>query len=111
MEKVYPITLQVAPGEKAFALYEITEQPPDNSGMHRYQIILVNRGDRLAEYRIDMGKGSLWKHKRFINIPSLWVHSIAELQFIAEQIRNEPMQDELDIAELMDNNGQVVKCF
>ena len=111
MEKIYPITLQVAPGEKAFALYEITEQPPDNSGMHRYQTILVNRGDKLAEYRTDMGKASLWKHKRFINIPSLWEHSVSELQFIAGQIRDESMQDELDIAELLDRGGKLKTYF
>ena len=102
MTKFYPITLTIAPGEKAMALYEITEQAPDSSGLRRYQIILVNRGDRLAEYRIDMGSSKQWKNTRFINIPSLWEHTVSELQYIAGQIRDESLQDNLDIADLLD---------
>ena len=106
MAKIYPIALSVFPGEKAFALYEITEQSPGSKGMHRYQVILVNRGNKLAEFRVDMGEASKWKNTRFINVPSLWEHEVAELQFIANQIRDEPLQDELDIMDLLDKIGK-----
>ena len=111
MEKIYPIALEVTPGEKAFALYEIAEQAPDNSGFHRYQVILVNRADKLAEFRVDMGRADKWVNTRFINVPSLWEHDISELQFIANQIRDESTQDELDVMELMDKGGKIPKLF
>ena len=111
MSKLYPITLQATLGELAFALYEINEKTPDLKEMHRYQVILVNRGDKLAEYRVDMGGADKWKHCRFINIPALWEHSVAELQFIAGQIRDESLQDNLDIAELLDRGGKIPKLF
>ena len=101
MAKLYPIALEVQDGEKAFALYEINEQSLGSRGMHRYQIILVNRGDKLAEFRIDMGSATKWKGIRFINIPSLWEHSVGELQFIAGTIRDESAQDNIDILELL----------
>jgi len=93
------------------ALYEINEQALDNSGQHRWQVILVNRGDKLVEFRVDMGREELWKDKRFINIPSLWEHSVVELQFIADQIRDEGLNDELDIMELLDRGGKIPKLY
>ena len=106
MAKFYPVTLHVTPGEKAFALYEIDEQSPGSKGMHRYQVVLVNRNEKLAEYRVDLGLSSQWQFKRHINIPSLWEHSVSELQYIAGQIHDESIQDELDIAELLDKEGK-----
>lgn len=111
MAKIYPIALTIAPAEKAYALYEVNEKTPDLREMHRYQVILVNRGDNLAEHRIDMGRAENWKNMRFINIPSLWEHSVSELQFIAGQIRDESLQDNLDIMELLDKNGEVIKYY
>ena len=111
MSKIYPITLTITPGEKAMGLYEINEQSPGSRGIHRYQVILVNRNDRLAEFRIDMGKEELWRNKRFINIPAVWQHSVAELQFIADQIRDETTQDELDIMALLDSQGRLTKYY
>jgi len=111
MNKVYPITLTARPEEKAFALYESDEQSPGYKGFHRYQIILVNRGDKLAEYRIDMGESAKWKGVRHINIPALWEHSVAELQHIAGQIRDESTQDLIDIYELLDKDGKITKYY
>ena len=109
MTKLYPITLEVQDGEKAYALYETNEMAPDNSGIRRYQTVLVNRGDKLAEFRLDMGSSKRWENVRFINIPSLWEHSVAELRFIAAQIRDESMQDELDIMDLLDQQAKLWK--
>ena len=111
MSKIYPITLTITPGEKAMGLYEINEQSPGSRGIHRYQVILVNRNDKLAEFIIDMGKEELWRNKRFINIPAVWEHSVSELQFIADQIRDESTQDELDIMALLDNDGKIKTYF
>ncbi len=111
MTKIYPIATTINGNEKAFALYEIEEQSPDSRGFHRYQVILVKRGDHLAEFRTDMGSNKLWKNVRQINIPSLWEHTVDELKDIANQIRNETLQEQLDLATLLDQNGQVVKYF
>ena len=111
MNRLYPIALTALPGEPAFALYEITEQSPGSHGMHRYQIILVNRDDKLAEYRVDMGEASKWVNVRFINVPALWLHTVSELQFIAGQIRDESTQDEVDVMDLLDKGGKLTKYF
>ena len=96
MNKLYPITLTVAPYERAMALYEVNEQSPDSRGMHRYHIILVARDGRLAEYRTDMGESKNFKGVRFINIPSLWEHTVDYLQKLAEELRLDPLETHLD---------------
>ena len=96
MTKLYPITLTVAPYERAMALYEVNEQSPDSRGMHRYQIILVARDGRLAEYRKDMGESKNFKGVRFINIPSLWEYTVDYLQKLAEELRLDPLETHLD---------------
>jgi len=96
MNKLYPITLTVIPHEKAMALYEVNEQSPGSRGMHRYQIILVARDGRLAEYRTDMGESKNFKGVRFINIPSLWEHTVDYLQGLAEELRRDPTDIYLD---------------
>ena len=45
----------VAPDEGALALVEVNLMRPDGHGFNRFQIIYVERGDRLAEYRRDLG--------------------------------------------------------
>jgi len=104
MNKLYPITLTVIPHEKAMALYEVNEQSPDSRGMHRYQIILVARDGKLAEYRTDMGESKNFKGVRFINIPSLWVHTVDYLQKLAEELRLDPLETHLDELLQLDKN-------
>ena len=96
MNKLYPITLTVVPHEKAMALYEVNEQSPGSRGMHRYQIILVARDGKLAEYRIDMGESKNFKGVRLINIPSLWEYTVDYLQKLAEELRLDPLETHLD---------------
>ena len=58
--------------------------------MRRYQIIIVNRNDQLAEYREDLGLASDFDAIQF-RIPSFWVHTVGELKEMAETLRlNEP---------------------
>ena len=75
-------------------------QSPDSRGFHRYRILIVNRGGKLAEYREDMGLASNFKGIRQFNVPSLFEHTVAELLEIADSLRNETFIDIRDWLEL-----------
>ena len=106
-----PIATTVSPEEKAYLLVEVNLtpyvfskggrkfRPKTFSGQHRYQVILVNRGDRLAEYHRDMGDAALFESGPF-RIPSLWEHSVGELQDIADNVRSRVKEDRSVTAEL-----------
>ncbi len=100
MSKIVLATLEVNVNEKAYSLQEFHEQSLGSKGFHRYRVIMVNRGDRLAEYREDMGLAKNFKGIRQFNIPSLWEHSIAELLDLADTLRNETFIDIKDWLEL-----------
>ena len=55
MTKLISAAVEVHLDEPAFNLTEVNLQAPDNSGWRRYQIISVVRGERMAEYREDLG--------------------------------------------------------
>lgn len=55
MNALVPATHAVSMDEMSFGLYEHNLQSPGSKGWRRYQIILVNRGDRIAEFRRDLG--------------------------------------------------------
>lgn len=94
------VTDYVLPNEPAYRLCEIVMtphamskggkrfKPSTTKGRRRWEIVWVNRGDRLAEHIRDMGPSSAYDYG-CINIPSLWEHSVAELRDIAEQVRND----------------------
>jgi hypothetical protein len=86
--------------EKIYDYYEINSQSPMSKGMRRYRVAVVNRNDKLAEFRQDMGPAKKFKGQRQIHIPSLWEHTFAELCFLGQQILNEDPQDTVDILEL-----------
>jgi len=94
---ITPITLTVTGDEKAWGLYEIHEQSPNNRGFHRYQIIQVNRGNELAEFRRDLGLSSKWKGVNQIRIPSLWEYSVDELIDLADELRGNVRIDVKDL--------------
>lgn len=108
---ITPIATTVSPDEKAFALIELNMtpysflkagrkgKPKSWSGMHRWQVIYVNRGDRLAEYHRDMGDAALYEVGS-LRIPSLWEHTVAELQDIADNVRSLKRQQRSMMAEL-----------
>ena len=87
--KIVPITLTVTGDEKAWGLYEIHDQSPGNRGFHRYQIIMVNRDDRLVEFRRDMGLAKKWKGVKQLRIPSYFEHTVDELMDLADELRKE----------------------
>ncbi len=84
---ITPATLIVNGDEKAYDYFEAQEQAPDYSGFHRYRKIYVKRNGNIAEYREDMGKASDFKGAKQLHIPSLWVHSVAELIDLADYLR------------------------
>ena len=103
MPSITPITNTVLGDEKAWAYWEI-EQPSHKpgKGTRRYRVIVVNRDDKLTEYREDMGPAKKFKGVRQLNIPSLWEHSVDELRGIADELRNEKG---IDVAQLIETNN------
>ncbi len=73
-------------------------QLTDMVGRHRYQIVTVNRGDRLTRHITDMGDASLYDCGG-LNIPGLWENSVAELREIADQWRIDQTWEKEVIAE------------
>ena len=88
-----PAAVVILPDEKAYGLSEVNLLSPWVEGkgqtMRRYQIIYVNRGDNLAEYREDLGLASDSDALQF-RIPSFWEHTVGELKDIAAELRNRP---------------------
>jgi hypothetical protein len=91
--EIMPAAVVVQPDEGAYGLREVELLSPFVEGvgqkMHRYQIIHVNRGDRIAEYREDLGLASDFDAIQF-NIPSYWEHTVGELRDIAQDLRARP---------------------
>ncbi len=81
-------TLHTSPDEKAYALVETNMQSPTFRGFHRYQLIIVNREDRMSEFRRDLGPAKNFEARQF-RIPSLWLHTVGELQDMADNLRDE----------------------
>ena len=84
--KVIATTLD--PNEKVFRLTEVNLTRPPTHQPHRYQIILVNRGDRIAEWWYDLGPVGNFTANQF-TFPLIWEHSVAEAQYMAEVKRHD----------------------
>ena len=94
------LTDYILPDEKAWRLVEIVMTPYAMSrgrtrfkpktmiGRRRWQVVWVNRDDRLAQHITDMGDASLF-NRGPVNIPGLFEHTVAELREIADQWRND----------------------
>lgn len=82
------VTVAVRRDELAMSLREINMVRPPKYQRHRWQVITVNRDDRLSECWIDLGPASQFRGVEF-EIPSLWEHSVAELIYIADSKRND----------------------
>jgi len=64
----------------------------------RFQIVTVNRGDRLARHITDMGDASLYDCGG-LNLPGAWENSVAELREVADQWRTDQKWEKEIIAE------------
>ena len=99
MSKLISAAIEVHLDEPAFNLSEVNLQAPDNSGWRRYQIIYVVRGERMAEYREDLGPKDNFAADSFRIPGGVWdantkrmevLHSVGELREIAEYVRLGP---------------------
>ncbi len=99
MTKLISAAIEVHLDEPAFNLVELNLQSPDNSGWRRYQIISVVRGERLAEYREDLGAAKDFSADAFRIPGGVWdaftrrmevLHSVGELREVAEAVRLGP---------------------
>ena len=99
MSKLISAAIEVHLDEPAFNLSEVNLQAPDNSGWRRYQIIYVVRGERMAEYREDLGPKDDFTADAFRIPGGVWdastkrmevLHSVGELREIAEYVRLGP---------------------
>ena len=87
-----PATHFIRKDEPAWSLSEVNLQ--SGTGWHRYQIIAVMRGQKPAEYKIDMGPVENFKAEQFC-IPGgvndngriEILHTVGELQDIADHFR------------------------
>ena len=86
--------------EKAWSYSEIHEQSPSSRGFHRYKVIKVLRGDKIADYREDMGLAKKYKGINPFTIPSFWLHTVDELMDIADNLRGQPRIDIKDLLQL-----------
>jgi len=93
VEELMLAAVVVRQDEKAYGLSEVNLLGPwvegEGETMRRYQIIYVNRDDKLAEYREDLGLASEFDAILF-RVPSFWEHTVGELKDIALELRNRP---------------------
>lgn len=96
--KIVPFTPFIFGNERAYALFETDMTPwsaslggerfiPDSYiGLHRYQFIGVNRGDRIALWIHDMGEAGSFDFGP-LQVLSLWEETVEWLQDKAQEIR------------------------
>ncbi len=96
MSSVYLIALSVSQDEGAFSLKELNFLSPDSKSWRRYQIIKVVRGDKLAEYKRDLGPAKSFQAEEFQVLGGVVdeatgrgeiLHTVGELQDIANHMR------------------------
>lgn len=90
-------TTTIHSDEQAFMLWEGNEQIPfTDSDVHRIQRIGVVRGDRLVEWRDDLGDAAQWPHARTVFLLGGQIHhtgrgeafeTVGRLREIAEEMR------------------------
>jgi len=109
MSKLLYGTHAINEDEPCLGLYEMNLQSPGSRGFHRYQIILVMRGDGPVEFRKDLGLSKKFKHDQ-VRIPGgakddisgrFYIeHTVGELRDIADHIRSYPSFDKVELAQV-----------
>ncbi len=89
--------------EWVWSLAERNLPTPDSKSIHRYQIMIVRRGDRLAEWRQDMGLASNFRRGEF-RVQSFWYETVGQVRDIADYLRNqdEDWRDKIIAADIVD---------
>ena len=100
-------TTYVLMDEPCLSLSEINLQSPGNKGFHRYRIIRVIReGDKVADYRKDLGKVKKFKGVDQFRIPGGViddkgkidiVHTVGELIDLANSVRGNQLFDKREL--------------
>jgi len=100
-------TTYILNDEPCLQLSEVILQSPGNKGFRRYQVInVIREGDRLAEYRKDLGKAKKFKGVDQFRIPGGVataegrydiLHTVGELIDIADGLRKGSMMDKREI--------------
>lgn len=97
-------TAFVLPDEKAYWLTETWRRTP--IGTRRMQRIMVLRGDEIVAHEEDLGAWDMDVDKPF-QAPGFWEYSVAELQDIAQQAREQkPPTDSDDRIDLVQTWAQ-----
>lgn len=103
------VALTVHPDEKAMQLFEVAVHARGHRGWRRAQVIYVNRGDRLARWAQDLGP---WDDSvQELSIPSMWVHSVAKLQEMAEKMRVDDYWQKFLDEEMNDGEDIIAKAI
>lgn len=82
------------PNELAWLLRETNELNRAKRSLRRYQRVWVNRDDQIVFFTKDLGPASDFTYPE-LQIPAEWCHTVAELQAIAEQVRDGHELEEL----------------
>lgn len=100
MNQLLLVATEVSPDEWGLDLSEVNLPPPDSRGRRRYQVVTVPRGERLAEWRRDLGPSSAFAADQF-RVPGGVVdeetgrfepvHTVGELWDIADYLRENPL--------------------
>lgn len=96
-------TTAINEDELVWSLAERNLPTPDSKSIHRYQIIIVLRNDRPAEWQEDMGPASKYKKGEF-RIQSFWYETVGQVREIAEYLHSqtEDWRDRIIPADLVD---------
>lgn len=108
MSKLIVGATDLDPNEPCLGLYEMNFKTPDQHERHRYQIIMVIRQDKPAEFRIDLGNARKFKRADQFRIPGgitdeitgkIYIEeTVGSLQDIANKLRGRPAFDKMDLA-------------
>ena len=88
MGKIAVGAFTVSPSEPAFNLSEVNLKAPGKSGVHRYRIVCVVRGDKLAEHFEYLGPAKDFTASEFRIPGGVWDGSHAEILHTVEELRH-----------------------
>lgn len=95
MGKIAVGAFTVSPSEPAFNLSEVNLKAPGKSGVHRYRVVCVVRGDKLAEHFEYLGPAKDFTASEFRIPGGVWdgthaeiLHTVEELRSIADDMRH-----------------------
>lgn len=71
-----------------WSLAEMNLPSPTSKSLRRYQIIIVKRNGKPAEWREDMGPSSSFKKGEF-RVQSFWLESVGQVREIADYLHHQ----------------------